>query len=121
MVKEERRQFPRIADEDVGVSVDLEGFGTVSHTMNLSASGMYCKVDKDIPVMSRVRLRLILPDFEREDKKGRPLEVDGVVVRGHPVIIDGVTKHYDIAVFFDNISQKSKDAILAYITRKKKA
>jgi len=49
-----------------------------------------------------------------------PMDVDGVVVREHPVIIDGVIKHYDAAIFFDNLSAKHREIIQGYISSKKK-
>jgi len=117
MVGEERRLFPRIRDEGLALKLDAGGFGTVTHTLNLSASGVYCKVDKEIPLMSKVKLVLMLPEDERPSKG---VEVDGVVVREHPVIIDGVTKHYDVAIFFDSLSPKAKETISNYISKNKR-
>jgi hypothetical protein len=47
--------------------------------------------------------------------------VTGIVVREHPVIIDGAIKHYDMAIFFDNLSDSDRETISAYISRKKGA
>ena len=109
MVSEERRKSPRINDESL--SLKLEGFDSITHTLNISPSGVYCKVDKELPLMSRVKLALVMPDVS--------LEVNGIVVRQHPVMIDGVVKHYDVAIFFEDLSPKDKDALSAYIARKK--
>ena len=116
MVSEERRKFPRIQDE--GLSLRLEGFDSVTHTLNVSPSGVYCKVDKELPLMSRLKLALMIPDPSKEDGV-KSMEVTGVVVRQHPVVIDGTTKHYDVAIFFEDLLQKDKEAISAYISRKK--
>lgn len=112
MTKDERRSFPRIDDENLTLKLNLGDFDTMTHTMNLSASGIYCKVDREIPLMSRVKLMLMLPAGK--------IEADGVVVRGHPVIIDGETKHHDVAIFFENLSEKSRDIISEYIAAKGK-
>ena len=111
MVSQERRTFPRIKDEGLSLRLNAGDFDTTTHTLNISASGIYCKVDREIPLMSRVRVALMLPEM---------LEVDGVVVREHPVIIDGAIKHYDIAIFFDSLSPKSRDMIQDYISKTKK-
>lgn len=111
MVSQERRTFPRIKDEGLSLKLNAGDFDTTTHTLNVSASGIYCKVDREIPLMSRVRVALMLPE---------KLEVDGVVVREHPVIIDGAIKHYDIAIFFDSLSKKNRDMIQDYISRTKK-
>jgi len=111
MVNQDRRSCPRVKAEGLSLRLNAGDFDTMTHTLNISASGLYCKVDREIPLMSRVKLALMLPEA---------LEVDGVVVREHPVIIDGEVKHYDIAIFFDNLSAKTRDAISSYITRNKK-
>ena len=120
MVSQERRTFPRIKDEGLSLRLNAGDFDTITHTLNVSASGIYCKVDREIPLMSRVRVALMLPEVPGDNRSAKSLEVDGVVVRQHPVIIDGVIKHYDIAIFFDSLSQKDRDTISDYISRIKK-
>ncbi len=119
MVAEERRKFPRIKDEGLSLKVELGDFDTITHTLNISASGIYCKVDKEIPLMSRVKLILMVPDFTKDDASVRSIETSGVVVREHPVIIDGQTKHYDVAIFFEDLSQKNREIVENYISKKK--
>jgi hypothetical protein len=119
MVSQERRKFPRIKDEGLSLKLNIGDFDTVTHTLNLSASGIYCKIDKEIPLMSRVKLVLMIPEPAKEAKTVKNLEVEGVVVREHPVIIDGQTRHYDVAIFFDNLSSKESEIITDYISKKK--
>ena len=111
MVEQERRAFPRIPDEGLSLKVCLGDYDVITHTLNVSASGIYCKIEKEVPLMSRVRLVLMLPD-------DKAIEVDGVIVREHPVIIDGVIRHYDVAIFFEDLSQKNRDAISNYISKR---
>ena len=117
MAAQERRKFQRI--EDSGLSLKLEGFDSITHTLNISPSGVYCKVDKPLPLMSRVRLKLMVPDASKEKGAVKNLEVSGIVVREHPVIVDGSIKHYDIAIFFEDLPSKDKEAITNYISNKK--
>lgn len=119
MATEERRSFPRIQDEGLSLKLKLGDFDTITHTLNLSASGVYCKVDKEMPLMSRVKLMLMIPDPSKDENPIRSLEVNGVVVREHPVIIDGKTKHYDVAIFFEDLSSKDREVLSNYIVRKK--
>lgn len=121
MVASERRSFPRVKDEGLALKLKAGDFDTITHTLDISASGIYCKIDREIPLMSRVRIKLMVPDAAKADKATRELDVDGVVVREHPVIIDGVIKHYDAAIFFDNLSEKSREIIQSYITANRKA
>lgn len=117
MVAVERRAFPRVHDEGLSLKLNTGNFDTVTHTLDISASGIYCKIDKEIPLMSKVRLKLMVPD---SPKSVQELDVDGVVVREHPVIIDGVIRHYDAAIFFDNLSAKNREMIQTYIASKGK-
>lgn len=118
MVAAERRTFPRVRDEGLTLKLNAGDFDTVTHTLDISASGIYCKIDKEMPLMSRVRVKLMVPDAS--DKAATQLDVDGVIVREHPVIIDGVIKHYDAAIFFDNLSAKNREIIENYISNKKR-
>ena len=117
MVSEERRKSPRIKDESLSLKLKLDDFDSITHILNISPSGVYCKIDKEIPLMSRVKLMLMIPDASKEGSI-KDLEVNGIVVRQHPVIIDGVAKHYDVAIFFEELTLKDKEAISAYIARK---
>lgn len=117
MMAEERRRSPRL--EDNSLSLKLDGFDSITHTVNISLSGVYCKVDKELPLMSRVKLMLMVPDTSKDKGPAKNLEVSGIVVRQHPVIIDGLIKHYDIAIFFEDLSASAKEIISAYISKKR--
>ena len=117
MMSQDRRKFPRVKDECLSLKLRLDDFDSITHTMNISSSGVYCKLDKELPLMSRIRLMLMIPDPAKEGAL-KDLEVDGVVVRQHPVTIDGVIKHYDVAIFFEDLSEKDKEIISGYIKRK---
>lgn len=119
MARNERRKTPRIDDEELSLELHAGGFDTMAHTLNISASGLYCKVDRDMPIMSRISLMLMIPDSSAGALELRKVEVEGVVVRAHPVIIDGEVRHYDVAIFFDNLSPKARELIAGYIARKK--
>ena len=118
MVKVERRGAPRAADKDLAMKLRLGEVDAAIHTLNISASGAYCKTDKEIPLMSRVKLIIMLPDTERPGSPERRIEVTGVVVREHPVLVDGKIKHYDLAIFFEDISAKDREALSTYVSKK---
>jgi len=112
----ERRSYPRVVDDNVALRLRVDQFDAITHTVNISASGIYCKVGNELPLMSRVQLMLMFPGDGRGKETRRPLELTGVVVREHPVIIDGKVKHYDVAIFFDGLTEKDKEAISRYVT-----
>ncbi len=121
MTSQERRIAKRIKDEELLLRIIVGGFDTSTHTLNISSSGLYCKVDKEMPLMSRVKLMLMIPDTAKNDKDSKGIEVEGVVVRAHSVIIDGEIKHYDVAIFFDSLEPKARELIANYIARKNAA
>lgn len=120
MTGTERRRSPRVEDGALSIRLKLGDYDNVTHTLNLSTSGIYCKVDKEIPLMSKVRLMLMIPGAPKEEKGPLSIEVDGVVVREHPVIINGEVKHYDCAIFFDSLPARDAEIISEYIANKKK-
>ena len=117
----EKRKYPRLKDADVSLKVKSEKSVVITKSLNISASGVYCKVEHEIPLMSRIKIILILPKVQIKDSpspKNVKIETDGVVVREHPVIVNGKIEHYDVAIFFDNISARDRELIKEYILMK---
>jgi len=117
----EKRKYKRLKDENISLKVKSGDVDIITKSLDISASGVYCKVEKELPLMSRIKVLLIVPKAKKEeDGPGQTLkiETEGVVVREHPVIVDGKITHYDVAVFFDNISVKNREALLEYIGKK---
>lgn len=116
----EKREYPRLRDANISLKVKSRDIDIITKSLDISASGVYCKVEKEIPLMSRIRVVLIVPKPKRDTAAPRTakIETDGVVVREHPVIIDGGIAHYDVAIFFDNISAKDREALLEYTNQR---
>lgn len=116
-MSEEKRKYRRIKDEGVSLKVKSIDIDIITKSLDISASGVYCKVEREIPLMSRIKIILIVPKIKSHDADGPQtvkIETDGVVVREHPVIVQGKIAHYDIAIFFDNISAKDRKVLLEY-------
>jgi len=121
--KGEKRKYQRVKDGNVSLKIKSGNVDIITQSLDISASGVYCKVEKEIPLMSRIKILLILPKSKSSPSgaaRTAKIETDGVVVREHPVIIDGGIAHYDLAIFFDNISAKDRESILDYINHKAK-
>jgi c-di-GMP-binding flagellar brake protein YcgR len=116
--KQERRKHPRIKDKDVSIKLSGDGFDTITQSLDISASGIYCKVTKHVPLMSRVQLALSLP--AKSDTGNSTLDVEGIVVREHPVIENGRIHHYDLAIFFDSLLPRERKKLVQYINQKAK-
>ena len=114
---EERREYPRIKDKDISVQIMGGGFDALTQSLDVSASGIYCKVKQRIPVMTRLQIVLALPS-KRKSVKPTILNIEGIVVREHPVMIDGNIAHYDVAIFFNTLLPKERDVLIEYINKK---
>lgn len=114
--KKERRKYPRIKDDNVSVKLSGEGFNTITQSLDLSASGVYCKVTERIPLMTRVQVVLVLP--AKQNSSSVTMNIDGVVVREQPVKKDERVEHYDIAIFFNTLLAKERKQLEQYINRK---
>lgn len=113
----ERRSHKRIKDQDISVKLSGEGFSAITQSLDVSASGLYCKVENKIPVMTRLKIALSVPPC-KNGASARTITVEGVVVREHPVYDDGQVHHYDVAIFFDSISPRNKKVLNQYISQK---
>ncbi|NQT32943.1 MAG: PilZ domain-containing protein [Candidatus Omnitrophica bacterium] len=117
--KKERRRYPRIKDNNIGVKLSGEGFNAITQSLDVSASGIYCKVDRRVPIMTKVQVVVSLPG---KGKSSTPttLNLDGVVVREHPVNKNGHVDHYDIAIFFNTLLPRERDVLVRHIDRQLK-
>ncbi|MFH1836795.1 MAG: PilZ domain-containing protein [Candidatus Omnitrophota bacterium] len=116
---EERRRYPRIKDDRISIKLSADGCETITQSLDVSASGLYCKVAQRIPLMTRVQVVLSLPGL----KKGSPavtMDVDGVVVREHPVKEGDKVQHYDVAIFFNTLLPRERERLIKYINSRSK-
>ncbi len=104
---------------DISLKLSSEGLDTITQSLDVSASGVYCKVNRHIPLMARVQLVLSMP-VRTAAPDSTILNIDGVVVREHPVIKDGKVEHYDVAIFFDGLLPKERKLLIQYINHKSK-
>ncbi len=117
--RKERRKFPRIKDKDISVQLSGGGFQTISQSLDVSASGIYCKVDRRVPLMTRVEIELSLPGKTKTAAR-KNLSVEGVVVREHPVKKEGRVQYYDVAIFFSALTPKERKLLVDYIEKRAK-
>ncbi len=86
-----------------------------AESLNLSLNGVYCKVDKPIAFMTRVKLTLLLPD-KTSSESVETFECHGVVVRTDQ-IENSSNKNDDnfIAIFFDKIEDEEQQKLANYL------
>ena len=115
----ERRAAARV---DAALAVDVSDQGAhdtlaPAVTLNVSRTGAYCLVEREIAPFTKLALRLRAP----VDGEGRPpIEINcvGVVVR-HDLVEgeDGAQEHC-IAVFFERISPVAREAIDTFVKQR---
>jgi hypothetical protein len=103
----ERRKNPRVGAD---FFLHLRGPESVRsmRVKDISASGVCCHSDVAIPEMTRVYMEISLPG----QRSPAPISADGAVDRCTP---RGSQPGYDVAIFFLEISQESRDAITRYV------
>lgn len=111
---EERRKHIRVP-----VQLPLKLLGDeadfITQSINLSCGGVYCEVDNYIPVMTRLKIVMLIP----AGKKSHKIECEGIVVRIEPEHSQTPTNHYRIAIFFNRIKRSDRIKISEYVRKRK--
>ncbi len=79
-------------------------------TLNFSAGGFYCHVDRKIEPLTRLGLRFVFPPFGPEYSAERSIECEAVVVR-----CEKGAEGYRIAACFTEISAADRQYIDEYL------
>lgn len=111
---EERRKDQRRRTH-LSIKIADESFDVITETADISPSGIYCRLTRLLPLMSKIEVILLVPTKTnwRQTKK---IRCKGVVVRIEPIILKDVEKaHYNAAIFFTEISKKDRKIIESYI------
>jgi len=109
---QERRNSPRF-EGNIPVKISSSEFDVVTETKNLSRTGAYCRVNKYIEPMTKLRLHLLIP-FKRSNKiVTKKVSCGGVIVRTES--IPG-NSYYNIAIYFNDIQNKDGDYISEYVS-----
>ena len=108
----ERRKHPR-AFGSVPLKISFEAGDVVAETKNISRSGSYCHVNKYIEPMTKLKVQLLIPQKKNNKVSTKKIACEGIVVRSEPV---NNTKHYEVAVFFNDISQKDAEIISEFVS-----
>ena len=62
--KSERRSHPRTAT-NLALKICKKGLDLITETRNISCSGVYCRVNRPLPLMSKIGLTLLIPIHEK--------------------------------------------------------
>jgi hypothetical protein len=106
----DRRKFPRFTIR-VPLSLSISAAETEAtlnaKSINLSMNGVYCTVNRYLPLFEKVLVMFVIPK-----EIGMPYKLvskcEGVVVRIEPENEEPRQDEYNIAVYFQNLSQTER-------------
>ncbi len=110
MARIERRQAPRIATQ-LPIAMSDGGKAFVVTTKDLSASGVYCQVGRFFPPMTKFQIKMELPTLPKLTR----IRCQGVVVRTEPATAQSRRRWYHMALFFNDLDTRSREAIARYV------
>lgn len=104
-------------DKDFSPDLTFEFLGRVpSLSENVSQSGMVCRTSRKIEEMTIVDIRFELPKLP--DKW---VECSGIVVNCEKKGADTATLPYEVAIFFDRISERDRTLLASFVKSKRNA
>jgi len=110
----ERRKNQR-AKKHIPLKLLDSSFDVITETSDISSSGAYCRATRCLPLMSKIDVVLLMPAKD-SDSRAKKIRCKGVVVRTEPTILKDTDKpHYNIAIFFSDISKKDQKTIEEYV------
>ena len=113
MLTEERRKHKRIQG-DIALSINDTQSNLISESLDISVSGVSCKVHQKMVLMSNVILTLMLPSVGFKGKKTvNKIVCQGVVVRVER--IKGEPSYYTTVIFFADIKKQGRKALEKYV------
>ncbi len=110
----ERRMDKRF-DVELPLKIGGTDFKIATATRNISSSGIYCQVNRFVPVMTKLGLDITIPLIENKRKIEKKFNCEAVVVRikPEPSLKDG--KAYQLGLFFVDIENKDRQIINHYL------
>jgi len=109
----------RRTHERRAVAIEFEGVhpehGVVARmtASNLSLGGIHCTSTRDFPEMTRLAVRMVLPN----GAGGSPIDLEAVVVRREAVSSpSGGPDRFHLALFFTRIEDDHKTALADFLT-----
>ena len=111
----ERRRHPRVEARFEMRGSPCDG-GVVARMVarNLSLAGLQCVSTADFPEMTRLAVRMLLPDSA--DPAGRPVELEAVVVRSEvePPSLAGEAR-YRLSLFFTGVADDARECLARFL------
>ena len=99
----ERRRFSR-AQNNLAIKLEDKDVDFVTETKNISCIGAYCQIDGYLPILTKLKITLLLPKSQGM-KAPQHITCQGTVVRIDKCPDDAETNKFNIAIYFNAISK----------------
>jgi c-di-GMP-binding flagellar brake protein YcgR len=111
----ERRAHARF-DRTVDIHPPEEHAGTLARMVsrNLSLGGLQCVSPDPIPEMTRLAVRLMIPDGAPGNGP-EPLDVEAVVVRSQALPSAAREARYELGLFFTSMSDGARERLARFL------
>lgn len=80
---------------------------------DLSLGGLYCSSPADFPEMTRLAVRLMIP--EGDSHAAQPLDLEAVVVRRQALPSTSGQNRFELALFFSSMSDVERERLARFI------
>jgi len=113
MTRVERRSAARLPAR-LAMEITLGADRARAESLNVSANGVYFASKAFIPLLTRLRITLELPEGAGSSSR---VACDGVVVRTEPEVESASVAEYEVACYFTDMSDTDRDCLESYILR----
>lgn len=107
----ERRQSLRI-QETFLFTIGHDGYDIEARAVNIGLHGVMCIVDREIPLMTQLKIALTLPKYGKNKPIEKTLRVKGVVVRRER---DDASGKFLVAIFFSDLKHEDTATLKEFI------
>jgi len=111
--RQERRRYPRLA-KSLAIKLKDRDADFVTETKNVSCIGAYCTVNAYVPILTKLRITLVLPKT-RDSKASKPINCEGTVVRVEKCPPGIESNQYNLAIYFNQITRGDMKIIDRYV------
>jgi hypothetical protein len=120
MVKERRKHKRALLQIPIDMrSLDAAAKTFTTKTVNLSAGGFYCRLPLFVPVLTKLKISMVIPSTDISGKQeDHVITCEGMVVRTVPDKPKPGARAYEIACFFTDIDDYDRLIIEQYLHEK---
>jgi len=109
----ERRRYLR-AEKNIAIKLKEKDVDFVTETKNISCIGAYCSIDTYLPILTKLKITLLLPRL-KSSTTAKHITCEGTIVRveraGDPV----EQSKYNVAIYFNKIAKGDMRLIDNYV------